>query len=76
MPFPTLEGIRDLRDVRISLEGLATEKAAALIAPDEIDQLEVIMKICLLRSLKGVTKRICQAIGLFIGRSTKQQSPT
>lgn len=41
VPFPTLEGIRDLRDVRMSLEGLATEKAAALIAPDEIDQLEV-----------------------------------
>ena len=41
VPLPTLDSIKELREVRMSLEGLATEKAAALISTEEIAQLEV-----------------------------------
>jgi len=41
VPVPNRTDLHNLRDIRMSLEGLAAHKAAALISTDELDQLEI-----------------------------------
>ncbi len=41
VPIPSRKDLRDLRDIRMSLEGLAAHKATSLITSDDIAQLEV-----------------------------------
>lgn len=40
IPIMTVKELRELRDIRASLEGLATERAVALISPAEISELK------------------------------------
>ncbi len=40
IPLPSINSLRDLRDIRMSLEGLAAEKAAIRITPKELDELD------------------------------------
>lgn len=40
VPHPSPNDLRDIRDVRIALEGLATEKAARCISEQELDELD------------------------------------
>ena len=41
VPLPSRKDLRELRDVRMSLEGLAAEQATTLITPEELDEIDI-----------------------------------